>query len=168
MLVSLRLGRTAPIFVLSFSLHSILLARSIFVGFLFLRLSFIVFLHTFLGLPRPRCPSTSSAVMLLIKPSLLATRPNQHNRLNCNNVCMLLIPRFSRRESELMRMSLRPTLHIQQTIALQYAPSPFLLQQVEARTKFSKREEGLDRTSVFRGGCWKREGDCFQGGECNF
>ena len=39
---------------------------------------------------------------------------------------------------------------------------------VEPPTKFSKRG-GLDRTSVFRGGCWERGSDFFQGGGgCNF
>ena len=38
--------------------------------------------------------------------------------------------------------------------------------EVEPPTKFSKRG-GLDRTSTFRGGCWERGGDFFQGG-CNF
>ena len=39
---------------------------------------------------------------------------------------------------------------------------------VEPPVKFSKMEgEGLDRTSVFRGGLLGKRGDCFQGG-CNF
>ena len=33
----------------------------------------------------------------------------------------------------------------------------------EPLTKFSKREE-LYRISIFRGGCWERGGDVFQGG----
>ena len=32
---------------------------------------------------------------------------------------------------------------------------------VEPPTKFSKK--GLDRISIFRGGCWKRGGNFFQG-----
>ena len=96
--------------------HSILFAGSTLVSFQFLRSSFIVSLHVFLGQPRPRCPLTSSAVMLLIQPSFFATWPNQRNRLYRSNVCMLLIPNFSRRESELMRF-FRRTLHIQRTIA---------------------------------------------------
>ena len=114
--VPLRVGRTALMFVLSFFLHSILFAGSSLVSFQFLQSSFIVSPHIFLCLPRPWCPSTSGAVMLLIQPSFLATRPNQHNRLYLNNICMLLIPSFSRRESELMR-SFRHTLLIHRTIA---------------------------------------------------
>ena len=94
---------------------------TLFVGFTlvtlqFLRSSFIVSLHVFLGLPRLRCMSTSSAVILLIQSSFLATWPKQRNGLYCNNIFMLLIPSFSRRESELMR-SFRCTLHIHRTIA---------------------------------------------------
>ena len=74
--------------------HSILFAASTLVSFQFLRSSFIVSLHVFLGQPRPRCPLTSSAVMLLIQPSFFATWPNQRNRLYRSNVCMLLIPNF--------------------------------------------------------------------------
>ena len=33
--------------------------------------------------------------------------------------------------------------------------------------KFSKREGGLDRTSILRGGCWERGDNFFQEG-CNF
>ena len=44
-------------------------------------------------------------------------------------------------------------------------PPPFLQggRAVESLTRFSKRG-GLDRTSPFRGGCWERGGDFFQGG----
>ena len=38
---------------------------------------------------------------------------------------------------------------------------------VEPPTKFAKGE-GLDRTSIFRRGCWERDGDLFQGESCNF
>ena len=38
----------------------------------------------------------------------------------------------------------------------------------EPPTKFSKRGGGLDRTSTFRGGCWERGGDFFQGGGLQF
>ena len=109
-----RVGRTVPMFVLSFFLHSILFEGSTLVSFQFLRSSLIVSLHVFFGLPRPRCPSTSSAVMLLRQPSFPATWPNQRNRLYRNNVCMLLIPSFSRRE---FVQSFRRTLHIHRTIA---------------------------------------------------
>ena len=67
-LVPFRVGRTAPMFVLSFSLHSILLAGSTLINFPFLRSSFIVSLHVFLGLLRPQCASTSSSVIWLIHP----------------------------------------------------------------------------------------------------
>ena len=89
-----RVGRTAPMFVLIFFLYSILFAGSFLVSFPFLRSSFIVSLHVFLDLPRPRRPSTSSAVILLIQPSFIATWPNQRNRLYHNNVFMLLIQIF--------------------------------------------------------------------------
>ena len=99
---------------ISFSIQ--LFAGSTLVSFQFLQSSFIVSLHVFLGLPRPGCPSTSSAVMLLTQPSFLAIWTKQCNQLYCNNVCMLLIPSFSRRESELM-WSFKRTLHIHRTIA---------------------------------------------------
>ena len=116
MLVPLRVGCMAPMFVLSFFLHSLLFTGSTLVSLQFLWSLFIVSLHVFLGLPRPWCPSTTSAVMFLIQPSFLATWPNQRNQLYCNNLCMLFRPSFSRRESELM-WSFRCTLHIHQTIA---------------------------------------------------
>ena len=92
-------------FVLSFFLHSILFAGSALDSFQCLRSLLIVSFHVFFGLPRPRCPTTSNFVMLLIQPSLLTTCPNQRSRLYCNKVCMLLIPSFLRRESELMCLS---------------------------------------------------------------
>ena len=54
--------------------------------------------------------------MLLIQPSFLTTCPNQRSRLYRNKVCMLLIPSFLRRESELM-WSFERTLHVHQIIA---------------------------------------------------
>lgn len=111
--VPLRVGRVAPMFVLSFFLHSVLFAGSIRVSFQFLRAWFIISLHAFLGLPRPQCPSTSSTVMLLIQPSFLETWPSQRKQLYLNYVCMLLIPRS---EPELMQ-SFRETLYIHQTIS---------------------------------------------------
>ena len=113
--VPLKVGRTAPVFVLSFFLHSILLAGSALDSFQCLRSLLIVSFHVFFGLPRPRCPSTSNSVMLLIQPSFLTTCPNQRSRLYCNKVCMLLIPSFLR-ESELM-WSFKRTLHVHQIIA---------------------------------------------------
>ena len=90
-------------FVLSFFLHSILLAGSALDSFQCLRSLLIVSFHVFFGLPRPRCPTTSNSVMLLIQPSFLTTCPNQRSRLYLNKVCMLLIPSFFlSRESELM------------------------------------------------------------------
>ena len=79
--VPLKVGRTAPMFVLSFFLHSILLAGSALDSFQCLRSLLIVSFHVFFGLPRPRCPTTSNSVMLLIQPSFLTTCPNQRSRL---------------------------------------------------------------------------------------
>ena len=98
------MGRTAPMFVLSFFLHSILFAGSALDSFQCRRSLLIVSFHVFFGLPRPRCPS------------FLTTCPNQRSRLYRNKVCMLLIPSFLRRESELM-WSFRHTLHVHQIIA---------------------------------------------------
>ena len=39
---------------------------------------------------------------------------------------------------------------------------------VEPLTKFSKKREGLDGISIFRGGCWERGGDFFLGRGCSF
>ena len=75
--VPLKVGCTAPIFVLSFFLHSILFAGSALDSFQCLRSLLIVSFHVFFGLPRPRCPTTSNSVMLLIQPSFLTTCPNQ-------------------------------------------------------------------------------------------
>ena len=66
-------------FVLSFFLHSILLAGSALDSFQCLRSLLIVSFHVFFGLPRPRCPTTSNSVMLLIQPSFLTTCPNQRS-----------------------------------------------------------------------------------------
>ena len=93
--VPLKVGCTAPMFVLSFFLHSILLVGSALDSFQCLRSLLIVSFHVFFGLPRPRCPPTSNSVMLLIQPSFLTTCPNQRSRLYLNKVCMLLIPSFS-------------------------------------------------------------------------
>ena len=95
--VPLKMGRTAPMFVLSFFLHSILFAGSALDSFQCLRSLLIVSFHVFFGIPRPRCPTTSNSVMLLIQPSFLTTCPNQRSRLYRNKVCMLLIPSFLRR-----------------------------------------------------------------------
>ena len=103
-------------FVLSFFLHSILFAGSALDSFQCLRSLLIVSFHVFFGLPRPRCPTTSNSVMLLIQPSFLTTCPNQRSRLYRNKVCMLLIPSFLRRESELM-WSFKRTLHVHRIIA---------------------------------------------------
>ena len=102
MSLPLKVGRTAPMFVLSFFLHSILFAGSALDSFQCLRSLLIVSFHVFSGLPCPRCPTTSNSLMLLIQPSFLTTCPNQRSRLYHNKVCMLLIPSFLRRESELM------------------------------------------------------------------
>ena len=114
--VPLKVGCTAPMFVLSFFLHSILFAGSALDSFQCLRSLLIVSFHVFFGLPRPRCPTTSNSVMLLIQPSFLTTCPNQRSRLYRNKVCMLFIPSFLRRESELM-WSFNRTLHVHRTIA---------------------------------------------------
>ena len=114
--VPLKVGRTAPMFVLSFFLHSILLAGSALDSFQCLRSLLIVSFHVFFDLPRPRCPPTSNSVMLLIQPSFLTTCPNQRSRLYLNKVCMLLIPSFLSRESELM-WSFKRTLHVHRIIA---------------------------------------------------
>ena len=114
--VPLKVGHTAPMFVLSFFLHSILFAGSALDSFQCLRSLLIVYFHVFFSLPRPRCPTTSNSVMLLIQPSFLTTCPNQRSRLYRNKVCMLLIPSFLRRESELM-WSLKRTLHVHRIIA---------------------------------------------------
>ena len=114
--VLLKVGRTAPMFVLSFFLHSILFAGSALDSFQCLRSLLIISFHVFLGLPRPRCPTTSNSVMLLIQPSFLTTCPTQRSRLYRNKVCMLLIPSFLRRESELM-WSFKRTLHVHRIIA---------------------------------------------------
>ena len=104
-------------FVLSFFLHSILFAGSALDNFQCLRSLLIVSFHVFFGLPpRPRCPTTSNSVMLLIQPSFLTTCPIQRSRLYHNKVCMLLIPSFLRRESELM-WSFKRTLHVHRIIA---------------------------------------------------
>ena len=100
MSVPLKVGRTAPMFVLSFFLHSILLAGSALDSFQCLRSLSIISFHVFFGLPRPRCPTTSNSVMLLIQPSFLTTCPNQRSRLYHNKVSTLLIPSLLRRESE--------------------------------------------------------------------
>ena len=94
--VPLKVGRTAPMFVPSFFLHSILFAGSALDSFQCLRSLLIISFHVFFGLPRPRCPTTSNSVMLLIQPSFLITCPNQRSRLYRNKVCMLLIPSFLR------------------------------------------------------------------------
>ena len=73
MSVPLKVGRTAPMFVLSFFLHSILFVGSALDSFQ--RSLLIVSFHVFFGLPRPRCPTTSNSVMLLIQPSFLTTCP---------------------------------------------------------------------------------------------
>ena len=114
--VPLKVGCTAPMFVLSFFLHSILFAGSALDSFQCLRSLLIVSFHVFFGLPHPRCPTTSNSVMLLIQPSFLTTCPNQRSRLYRNKVCMLLIPSFLRRESELM-WSFKRTLHVHRIIA---------------------------------------------------
>ena len=75
--VPLKVGCTAPMFVLSFILHSILFAGSALDSFQCLRSLLIVSFHVFFSLPRPRCPTTSNSVMLLIQPSFLTTCPNQ-------------------------------------------------------------------------------------------
>ena len=106
----------APMFVLSFFLHSILFVGSALDSFQCLRSLLIVSFHVFFGLPRPRCPTTSNSVMLLIQPSFLTTCPNQCSRLYRNKVCMLLIPSFLRRESEQM-WSFKRTLHVHRIIA---------------------------------------------------
>ena len=116
MSVPLKVGRTAPMFVLSFFLHSILFAGFALDSFQCLRSLLIVSFHVCFGLPRPRCPTTSNSVMLLIQPSFLTTCPNQRSRLYRNKVCMLLIPSFLRRESELM-WSFKRTLHVHRIIA---------------------------------------------------
>ena len=92
--VPLKVGHTAPMFVLSFFLHSILFAGSALDSFQCLISLLIVSFHVFFGLPRPRCPTTSNSVMLLIQSSFLTTCPNQRSRLYRNKVCMLLIPSF--------------------------------------------------------------------------
>ena len=120
--VPLKVGRTAPMFVLSFFLHSILLAGSALDSFQCLRSLLIVSFHVFFGLPRPRCPTTSNSVMLLIQPSFLITCPNQRSRLYLNKVCMLLIPSFLSRESELM-WSFKRTLHDSADIRAVYLPT---------------------------------------------
>ena len=97
-------------------LHSVLLAGSALDSFQCLRSLLIVSFHVFFGLPRPRCPTTSNSVMLLIQPSFLTTCPNQRSRLYLNKVCMLLIPSFLSRESELM-WSFKRTLHVHRIIA---------------------------------------------------
>ena len=115
--VPLKVGRTAPMFVLFVMfLHSILFAGSALDSFQCLRALLILSFHVFFGLPRPRCPTTSNSVMLLIQPSFLTTCPNQRSRLYRNKVCMLLIPSFLRRESELM-WSFKRTLHVHRIIA---------------------------------------------------
>ena len=117
--VPLKVGRTAPMFVLSFFLHFILFAGSALDSFQCLRSLLIVSFHVFFGLPRPRCPTTSNSVMLLIQPSFLTIYPNQCSRLYRNKVCMLLIPSFLRRESELM-WSFKCTLHVHQSLLNNY------------------------------------------------
>ena len=76
---------------------NILFAGSALDSFQCLRSLLIVSFHVFFGLPRPRCPTTSNSVMLLIQPAFLTTCPNQRSRLYRNKVCMLLIPNFLRR-----------------------------------------------------------------------
>ena len=87
--VPLKMGCTAPMFVPSYFLHSILFAGSALDSFQFLRSLLIISFHVFFGLPRPRCPSTSNSVMLLIQPSFFPTGPHQRSRLYRNKVCML-------------------------------------------------------------------------------
>ena len=98
--VPLKVGCMAPIFVLSFFLHSILFAGSALDSFQCLRSLLIVSFHVFFGLLRPRCLTTSNSVMLLIQPSFLTTCPNQRSRLYRNKVCMLLIPRIAVLDNE--------------------------------------------------------------------
>ena len=90
--VPLKVGRTAPMFVLSSFLHSILFAGSALDSFQCLRSLLIVSFHVFFGLPRPRCPTTSNSVMLLIQPSLLTTCPNQRSRLYLKMVFHIFLP----------------------------------------------------------------------------
>ena len=120
--VPLKMGHTAPMFVLSFFLHSILFVGSALDSFQCLRSLLIVSFHVFFSLPRPRCPSTSNSVMLLIQPSFLTTCPHQRSRLYRNKVCMLLRPSFLRRESELM-WSFKRTLHVHRIIARSFCCS---------------------------------------------
>ena len=108
-------ARLLCLFWVSF-FHSILFAGSALDSFQCLRSLLIVSFDVFFGLPRPRCPTTSNSVMLLIQPSFLTTCPNQRSRLYRNKVCMLLIPSFLRRESELM-WSFKHTLHVHRIIA---------------------------------------------------
>ena len=89
--VPLKVGRTAPMFVLSFFLHSILLVGSALDSFQCLRSLLIVSFHVFFGLPRPRCPTTSNSVMLLIQPSFLTTCPNQRSILIKFVCCWYLV-----------------------------------------------------------------------------
>ena len=45
---------------------------------------------------------------------------------------------------------------------------PLYAGEVKPPTKFLKRGGGLDRASTLRGGCWKRGGNFFEVGGCNF
>ena len=51
-----------------------------------------------------------------VNTTIITTCPNQCSRLYRNKVCMLLIPSFLRRESELM-WSFKRTLHVHRIIA---------------------------------------------------
>ena len=65
--VPLKMCRTAPMFVLSFFLHSILFAGSALDSFQCLRSLLIVSFHVFFGHPRPRCPTTSNSEVWHVK-----------------------------------------------------------------------------------------------------
>ena len=94
-------------FVLSFFLHSILFAGFALDSFQCLRSLLIVSFHVFFNI------KFCDAVNTTITPYNM---PKPHSRLYRNKVCMLLIPSFLRKESELM-WSFKCTLHVHRIIA---------------------------------------------------
>ena len=139
-------------FVLSFFLHSILFAGSALDSFQCLRSLLIISFYVFFGLPRPRCPTTSNSVMLLIQPSFLTTCPKQRSQLYHNKVCMLLIPSFLRRESELM-WSFKRTLHVHRIIARSLRCSFKQVVDIGGPTLTGIQQESADIRAVYLHTC---------------
>ena len=112
MSVPLKVGRTAPMFVLSFFLHSILLAGSALDSFQCLRSLLIVSFHVLL---RSSTSTLSNNFKFCdaVNTTIIPYNMPQTNVVDCILIkfVSLLIPSFLSRESELM-WSFKRTLHV--------------------------------------------------------